>query len=179
MILSDILSRQRVDKSNPHEVVPISFDIMAILKERYYNAGNKSQYLVQTCSQAKDSGIKLPEVHSVNKGINPDIKPERQTLKSQNPSNKSKPGQEKEGLRTEIRAPIQAQVQVNIKHEKQTREQKENLQAPVTKQTTVKYIEQKLENDITPRHIRKPKVTEIKIPNDPDPLRKPSPRPPD
>ena len=76
MILSDFLSRQMVDKSNPHEIIPISFDMKAVLKERYYNIGNESRYLVQTCSQAKDSGIKLSEVHSVNKGINPDLKPE-------------------------------------------------------------------------------------------------------
>ena len=69
IILSDYLSRQRVDKSNPHEVVPISFDMKALLKERYYNIGNESRYLVQIYSQAKDSGMKLPEVHSVNKGI--------------------------------------------------------------------------------------------------------------
>ena len=67
MILSDFLSRQRVDKSNPHEIIPISFDVKAILKERYYNIGNESRYLVQTCCQAKGSGIKLPEVHGVNK----------------------------------------------------------------------------------------------------------------
>ena len=76
------------------------------------------------------------------------------------------------------------QVQVQIKHENQTREQtlikqKESLQVPLTKQTTVKYIEQELEDDITPRHISKPTVTEIKIPNYPDPLRKPLPRQPD
>ena len=67
MILSDFLSRQRVDKSNPHEIIPISFDMKATLKERYFNIGNESKYLVQTCSQAKNSGIKLPEVHGVNK----------------------------------------------------------------------------------------------------------------
>ena len=39
MILSDFLSRQRVDKSNPHEGIPISFDMKVILKERYYNVG--------------------------------------------------------------------------------------------------------------------------------------------
>ena len=76
----------------------------AILKERYYNIGNESKYVVQTCSQAKDSRIKLPEVHSVNKGINPDIKPERQALKSQNSANKSRLGQGKEGLRREMTA---------------------------------------------------------------------------
>ena len=58
-------------------MLPISFDMRAILKERYYNIGNESKYLVQTCSQAKDSGIKLPDIYSINKGINPYIKPEK------------------------------------------------------------------------------------------------------
>ena len=77
MILSDFLSRQMIDSSNPHEIIPISFDMKAILKDRYYNVGNDSKYLIQTHSQTKASGIKLSEVHSVDKGINPDIKPER------------------------------------------------------------------------------------------------------
>ena len=91
-------------------------------------------------------------------------------MKSQNSANKPKLGQGKEGLRGEMRAPTQVQVQLQIKHENQTREQtlikqKEVLQAPQTKQTAVKYIEQEVENDITPRYISRPTVTEIKIPN--------------
>ena len=39
MILSDFLSRQRVGRSNPHEI-PVSFDMKAILKEKYYRVGN-------------------------------------------------------------------------------------------------------------------------------------------
>ena len=67
MILSDILSRQMIDKSSPHEIIPISFDMKAILKDRYYNIGNESKYIAQTCFQAKDSGIKLPWVHGIDK----------------------------------------------------------------------------------------------------------------
>ena len=37
-----------------------------------------NKYLIQTRSQAKSSGIKVPEIHGVNKGINPHVKPERQ-----------------------------------------------------------------------------------------------------
>ena len=48
MILSDFLSRQRVDRSNPHKIIPISFDMKAILKEKYYRVINQSRYLVQT-----------------------------------------------------------------------------------------------------------------------------------
>ena len=180
MILSDFLSRQMVDKSNPHEIIPISFDMKAILKDRYYNVGNGRKCLVQTCSQAKDIGIKLPEVCGINKGIYPNIKTERQVLKFQNPANKLRLGQGKEGLRREMNAP----TQVQIKHENQTKEQtlikqKEGLQVPQTKQTDDKYIEQELENYITPRYISGPPVTEIKITIYPDPLMKPLPRLPD
>ena len=115
MILSDFLSRQMIDKSNPHEIIPILFEMKAILKDRYYNIGNESRYLVQTFSQARDSRIKLPEVHSVDKGINPDIKPGRQVLKSQNLVNKPKLGQGRKSLRREMKAPAQVQLQVQIK----------------------------------------------------------------
>ena len=120
MILSNFLSRQRVDKGNPHEIIPISFDMKAILKERYHNIGNESRYLVQTALR-----LKIVEVHSANKGINPDLKPERQALKSQNSANKPRLEQGKESLRKEMRAPpTQAQAQVQIKHENQTRKQR-------------------------------------------------------
>ena len=77
-----------------------------------------------------------------------------------------------------------AQVQVQIKYENQTREQTltkqiEGLQTPLTEQTTVRYTAQEPENDIIPKHISKPTVTEINIPIYPDPLMKPPPRPPD
>ena len=103
-------------------------------------------------------------------------------MKSQNSANKPKLGQQKEGLRREMKAPVQ--VQVEIKPENQTREQtltkqKEDIQMLLTKQTTVRYIEQKPENDITPKHISKPTVTEIKIPIYPHPLMRPPPRLPD
>ena len=57
MILSDFLSRQKMDSSNPHEIVPISFDMKAILKDSCYNVGNDNKYFIQTHSQAKASGF--------------------------------------------------------------------------------------------------------------------------
>ena len=39
-----------------------------------------NKYLIQTRSQAKSSGIKVPEIHGINKGINPHVKPEKQKL---------------------------------------------------------------------------------------------------
>ena len=123
MILSAFLSRQMTDNSNPHEIIPISFDMQAILKDRYYNIGSDCRHLMQIHSQVKASGIKLPEVHGVDTGINPEIKPERQILKSQNPANKPKLGQSREGLRREMKASTQVQLQVQFKVENQTRKQ--------------------------------------------------------
>ena len=50
MILSDILSRQKHDDSNPHEIIPISVNMQSIFQIRYYNLGkgNPVKYLVQT-----------------------------------------------------------------------------------------------------------------------------------
>ena len=75
MILSDFLSRQKHDDSNPHQIIPISFDMQNILHSRYYNIGEvkDGKYLVQTRLYAKSSGITLPEVHGVDKGIDPNI----------------------------------------------------------------------------------------------------------
>ena len=76
MILIDFLSRQRIDKINPNEIIPVSFDMKAILKDKYYNVENEIKYLVQTHAQVKDKRIKLPEVHDVDKGVDPNLKPE-------------------------------------------------------------------------------------------------------
>ena len=52
MVLSDFLSRQIGDDSDPHESIPISFHIKEILKENYQNMV-KDTYMVQTRSQTK------------------------------------------------------------------------------------------------------------------------------
>ena len=52
MILSDFLSRQIEDDSNPHEIIPISFNIREILQENYHNTVSDT-YRVQTRAQAK------------------------------------------------------------------------------------------------------------------------------
>ena len=86
MVLSDFLSRQKNDNINPHEIIPISFNMQNILQTRYYNIDEKEQgiYLVQTRSQTKYSGIILPEVHGINKGIDPNIRLEKTSYKANN-----------------------------------------------------------------------------------------------
>ena len=39
---------------------------------------NSEKYLIETCSQAKMSGAKLPEVHGVQKELDPNLRPEKQ-----------------------------------------------------------------------------------------------------
>ena len=147
MILSDFLSRQRIGNSNPYEIIPISFDMQAILKDRYYDVGKDSRYLIKTQSQAKASGIKLPEVHGVDKGVDPNEKPERHILKPPNlatqPNLQNKPrlGQGRAGLRRKKKAPIQVQTQVQPRDVSQIKEQtlpkqKEGIQTCLTKPAT-------------------------------------------
>ena len=83
MILSDSLSRQKQDDSNPHEIIPIFFNVQNILQSKYYSIGEREEgkYLVQTRLQAKSSGITLPEVHGVDKGMDPKIRLEKHIIK--------------------------------------------------------------------------------------------------
>ena len=64
MILSDFLSRQIHDESNPHEIILISFNMYNTLYETYYRIEMAAKYLVQMHVQTKATGISLPEVHS-------------------------------------------------------------------------------------------------------------------
>ena len=64
LVLSNFLSKQNNDDSNPHEIIPISFNMHQGLHEDYYNIEN---YLGQTRSQARFSGIKLLEVHGMGR----------------------------------------------------------------------------------------------------------------
>ena len=69
------MSRQTNNDSNPHEIIPISFNMHKVLQDNYYKI---DRYLVQTRSQARSSGIKLPEVHGMRKNLDPNINPEKQ-----------------------------------------------------------------------------------------------------
>ena len=59
MVLSDFLSRQKTDNSNPHKIIPISFSLRKVLCDNYYKLDNLAEtagidkYMVQTRSQAK------------------------------------------------------------------------------------------------------------------------------
>ena len=69
MILNDLLSRQKHDKSNPHEVIFIPFHMQEVLHANYYNIHENEQekYLVQTRPQTETSSIALPKVNCIDK----------------------------------------------------------------------------------------------------------------
>ena len=120
MVLSGFLSRQKTDDSNPHESIPISFNMKEVLQENYYNLGNMTEsdkYLVQTRSQAKSSGVKLPEVHGIEKSLVLHVKPETQkpinppTDKRQ-PIPKPRLGQGRAGIRRKSRIVLPTQMSI-------------------------------------------------------------------
>ena len=84
MVLSDFLSRQKTDDSNPHELIPISFSFKSQVSDYFYHIDNeinlpgKDKYLIQTRSQVKSSGIRLLEIHGANKGLDPHVQPGKQ-----------------------------------------------------------------------------------------------------
>ena len=67
-----------------------------ILNDRYYNVEEEEgKYLVQTQSQTKYSGIKVPEVHGTKKGVDPNLRPEWLVRKSQKLAERSRIEQKK------------------------------------------------------------------------------------
>ena len=81
MILSVFLFGQKNDDSNPHEIIPICFIMCNSLDDNYYNI---EEYVIQTRSQARSSGIKLPEVHGMGKDLDRNLKPEKNNMPSPN-----------------------------------------------------------------------------------------------
>ena len=84
MVLSDFLSRQKSDDSNPHDLIPISFMLRNQIDDHFYqihsryNQPKTNRYFIQTRSQTKSSSIKIPEIHDANKGLDPHVQPGKQ-----------------------------------------------------------------------------------------------------
>ena len=67
MVLSDFLSRQHGNNSNPHEIIPISFNMGKILQQICQNF--TKTFLVQTRLQSETKNTKTPDTHSGVKSI--------------------------------------------------------------------------------------------------------------
>ena len=75
--------------------------------DKYNNNFGNEKYLIQTCSQVKTSGTKLPEVHEVQKGIDPNLRPEKHhTIPKQGKSERLQMGQGRAGSKRKEPDPI-------------------------------------------------------------------------
>ena len=86
MVLCDYPSRIAVDKGDPGEVIPISFNAL----EQYRLAIDHitesfmiTHFMVVTISGTHAAGIDLPTVHGAQKGVDPTLKPESQSKSQQ------------------------------------------------------------------------------------------------
>ena len=66
MVLSDLLSRQQGDNSDPCQIMPISFNMKQILRKNYQNVV-KDTFMVHTRSQIKSKGMRAPTVQGTTK----------------------------------------------------------------------------------------------------------------
>ena len=107
MILSDFLSRLKVNDSNLCEIIPISFSMRAVLQDKYYSLGENERYMIKTRLQTRASGVQLPEVHSSRKGLDPHKIPEKQPqpIVGLDVDKRPRLGQGRAGVRRKIKAP--------------------------------------------------------------------------
>ena len=87
MILCDFLSRVAADGGDPMDLIPVAFNTFTILKERYSHMAEfkcmMAELKVMTRIQRAAAGIAAPPpVHGANKGVDPNLKPEKQAAGS-------------------------------------------------------------------------------------------------
>ena len=204
MVLSNFLSRQKTDDSNPHEFIPISFLLRNQVSDYFYRIDNeinlprKDKYLVQTRSQVRSSGIRLPEIHGVNKGLDPHIQPGKQKSFPIQTFNKGTPthpipkpriGQGRAGLRRKVNT-LQP---IPLPHQLPTQPMKKHVQKVVVPLPEPTYQLQSHEQSqilprplsqhhpIDPTHIPQeigPKIQHRPTPSYHDPYARPPPKPP-
>ena len=104
MILSDFLSRQKVNNSNPCEIILISFSMKAVLQDKYYSLENE-RYMIQTRLQMRASGVWLPEVHGSGKGLDPHkiLEKQLQPIAGLDIDKKPRLGQGRAGVKRKIK----------------------------------------------------------------------------
>ena len=77
MKICDFLSRIDVDRGNPGEVIPISFNSFSMLNTmRKATLHQANKLLIATRSKTQAEGVALPPVHGAQKHLDPTVKPE-------------------------------------------------------------------------------------------------------
>ena len=205
MVLSDFLSRQQMDDSNPHELIPISFSLRDQVSDYFYcidneiNLPSKDKYLVQTRSQVRSSGVRLPEIHGANKGLDPHVQPGKQKSSPIQTINKGMPthpipkpriGQGRAGLRRKVKAPqpitlphlqpaqptIEHDLRIVVPLPEPTNQSQSHVQSQILPRPLSQH------HLIDPTHIPQqigPKIQHRPTPSYHDPYARPPPKPPD
>ena len=205
MVLSNFLSRQKMDDNNPYDLIPISFLLKSQVSNYFYCIDNEviiprnDKYLVQTQLQVRSSGIRLPEIHGAKKELDPHIQPGKQKTFPMQTINKGMPthtipkpriGQGRAGLRRKVNTlqpiplPQQPPTQPMMKHI-----QKAVMPLPEPINQSQSHIQsQNLPRPLSqhplvdPTHIPHqigPKIQHRLTPSDHDPYARPPPKPPD
>ena len=80
MVLSYFLLRIAGDKSDPHGVIPISFNSHSTLTAHFYTFFKlqSETYTVVTRSKTKAVGTQMPKVHEAHKIVDPALNPHTQ-----------------------------------------------------------------------------------------------------
>ena len=205
MVLSNFLSRQKMDDSNPHEYIPILFLLRDQVSDYFYHIDyeikkpRSDNYLVQTGSQVRSSGVRLPEIHGANKGLNPHVQPGKQKSIPIQTDNKGMPmhpipkpriGQGRAGIKRKVNTPQliplphQLPTQPITKHIQKAveplPEPTNQSQSHVQSQTLPRPSSQ--HHPIDPTHIPQqigPKIQHRPTPAYHDPYIRPPPKPPD
>ena len=205
MVLSDFLSRQKMDDSNPHELIPISFLLRDQVSDYFYHIDNeidlprKDKYLVQTRTQVRSSGIRLPEIHGTHKGLDPHAQPGKQKSSPIQTINKGIPthpipkpriGQGRARLRRKVNKlqpiplPQQLPTQPMTKHTQKAvmplPEPINQLQSQVQSQILPRPLSQHqlIDPTLIPQQIG-PKIQHRPTPSYHNPYARPPPKPPD
>ena len=80
MILCDFLSRISADGGDPMDLVPVAFNVLSIVQDRY---NHMAEFKVMTRVQRAAAGISAtPPVHGTQKRVDPNLKPETQAARS-------------------------------------------------------------------------------------------------
>ena len=80
MILSDYLSRHRQKDLDPSELIPISFCCLKTYRSIINNRIGEEIFCIKTRASSKASGETVGEVHGADKPLDPNYKPEHQSI---------------------------------------------------------------------------------------------------
>ena len=135
MILCDFLSRVAADGGDPMNLIPVSFNTLTILEERY---NHMTEFKIMTREQRAAAGLSAPpQVHGANKVINPNLKPETQTARSARPSSTSQIRENESAARSGPETPMLSSSGSDLAGNSRHRSQRDTSSTPVINQNHI------------------------------------------